>query len=283
MIIYLGIDGGGSGCRAAVARVDGVVLGHGAGAAANIVTDPERSRTAVLAATGAALAAAGLQDGPEACVAVLGLAGANLSASAARFAASLPFARVRVVSDAQIAVRGALGAADGLTAAIGTGSVFALQRRGAVRFIGGWGFVLGDQASGARLGQALLERALLAHDGLAQASPLLGAVLAEAGGPEALVAWARTARPGDFARFAPRIVTSAEAGDAAAEAILADADAQVAAAIDRLLDGAMLPVCFLGGLGPVFAARLAPRYGDLIRPAAGTGLDGALAMAREFA
>jgi glucosamine kinase len=270
MTIHLGIDGGGSGCRAAVARAGGGVLGRGDGAAANIVTDPEGARAAVLAAAGAALAEAGVADGPGDCVAVLGLAGANLTASAVRFAASLPFARTRVVSDALVAVRGALGAADGVTAAIGTGSVFAAQRAGAVRFIGGWGFVLGDHASGARLGRSLFEAALLAHDGLRPASPMLTAALAEAGGPEGLVAWARTARPADFAAHAPRIVAAAAEGDAAAQAILAGAEAQVAAAIDHLLDGAALPVCFLGGLGPVFAARLAGRYGDMIRPAAGS-------------
>ncbi len=35
-----------------------------------------------------------------------------------------------------------------------------------------------------------------------------------------------------------------------------------------------------GGLGPTFAARLGPRYPTLIRPARGSALDGALALAR---
>jgi glucosamine kinase len=215
--------------------------------------------------------------------AVLGLAGANVSGAAARLAAGLPFARARVESDAVIALRGALGTADGVTAALGTGSVFGVQRASAIRMIGGWGFQLGDQASGARLGLALCEAALLAHDGLAEGSPLLGAVLAEAGGPEGLVGWGAAARPADFAAFVPRLVAAAEAGDAAAEAIMAAATDSVAGAIDALRGGeAAMAVCFLGGLGPVYARRLAARYGAAIRAPEGTGLDGALAMAREL-
>lgn len=283
MTLYLGIDGGGTGCRAVVAGADGVALGHGAAASANVFSDPEGARVNVLAAAEAALADAGRPAPLGALVAALGLAGANVQASAGRLEAALPFARARVVSDALISVRGALGAEDGVAAALGTGSVFASQRAGAVRFIGGWGFLLGDHASGARLGRDLCEAALRAHDGTGPATPLLGAVIAEAGGPEALVAWAKAAAPAEFARFAPRLIAAAGAGDGVAGAIMARADGDVAAAVDLLLAPGPAPLCFLGGLGPAFAARLAGRYGDLIRPARGTALDGALALARELA
>ncbi|MBA3326228.1 MAG: ATPase, partial [Rhodobacteraceae bacterium] len=61
------------------------------------------------------------------------------------------------------------------------------------------------------------------------------------------------------------------------------AEADAAAAIDLLLAPGPAPVCFLGGLGAVFAERLAGRYGALIRPALGSALDGALALARDLA
>jgi len=282
MTLYLGVDGGGTGCRAAVADAKGRVLGEGAAAGANVFTDPEGARASILAAAAAALEAAGRPGGMGVLVAALGLAGANLPGPAARIAAGLPFARSLVVSDAEIAARGALGPQDGVVATIGTGSVFAAQRGGAMRFLGGWGFVLGDQGSGAWLGRALYERALLAHDGVAAGSPLLGRALAEVGGPEALVAWAQAARPADFARAAPMVVAAAEAGDAAGAALMAAAEAEVAAAIDRLLLDGAAPVVFLGGLGPVYARRLGARYGALIRQARGGALDGALALARRL-
>ena len=105
----------------------------------------------------------------------------------------------------------------------------------------------------------------------------------EAGGPAGLVAFGRTARPADFARYAPRLFAAEAAGDAGAGAILREAEASVVAAIDRLMADGPLPVCFLGGLGAVFAARLAGRYGGLIRTPRGSGLDGALMLARRLA
>ncbi|MFC2969118.1 BadF/BadG/BcrA/BcrD ATPase family protein [Acidimangrovimonas pyrenivorans] len=276
MPFLLGIDGGGTGCRAVLADAAGRILGQGRSGPANIVTDLEGARGSILAAAGQAGAEAGVEV--SAVHAVLGLAGANLPDYARRLAALLPFARSRIVSDAVIALKGALGEADGVVATIGTGSVFAGQSSGRVSQIGGWGFQLGDEASGAWLGRALLARALHAADGLVETSPLLAALSGEMGGPEAIVDFARSASPADFGRHAPRLF---DTDDAAATAILAQADAWIARCIDRLAAGPAAQVTFLGGLGPLFAARLAPRYGARLRPARGSALDGALLLARQ--
>ncbi len=190
---------------------------------------------------------------------------------------------MRIETDALIALRGALGPRDGLAAMLGTGSVFGRQRAGRIDIVGGWGFQLGDQGSGARLGQALLERALLAHDGLAEGSALLSEVIAEAGGPAALVIAMRDASPGRFAEYVPRLVAAAAGGDPGAAALLDAAAADVAGFLDALDPAGSLPVCFVGGLGATYAERLAPRLGARIIPVAGSPLDGAVALARELA
>jgi glucosamine kinase len=87
--------------------------------------------------------------------------------------------------------------------------------------------------------------------------------------------------PADYARLVPRILDAAPA-DSGADAALAEADAAIAGAIDRLMADGPLPLCFLGGLGRAFADRLASRYPGLIRAPRGTGLDGALALARDL-
>ena len=282
MTLILGIDGGGSGCRAVIADRSGRVLGHGAAGPANAWTDPDGARRNLLAAVEAALSETGSGAGPNELHAVLGLAGANVPGVAERLAAGLPFARCRIETDAAIAIRGALGRDDGVVAALGTGSVYGVQRDGRIRTIGGWGFVIGDQGSGARIGRALLEDALLAHDGLLDTTPLLEGVVAAAGGPGELVAEARDAAPADFAARVPAVIAAADRGDPAARRILDDAEAAVTRAIDRLRDGGTLGVCFIGGLGSLYAARMARRYGAAIRSPAGSALDGALAMAREL-
>lgn len=272
MAFYLGVDGGGTGCRVVLADAQGRILGRGEGGPANVNTDTEGSCANILAATRQALAGTGAAMGD--LQAVLGLAGANVSAAVGRLKGMLPFARAQIITDAEAATKGALGAADGIMAVMGTGSVFAVQRAGVVRQFGGRGFLLGDEGSGAVLGRALLAEALRAEDGFLPMTPLLRAVLEELGGVEGVISFGCQARPVEFAAFAPRIVA---AEDPAAQRIFAAAVAEVAAMIAHLQQEGALPVVFLGGLGPHYAERLAGRW--QIRPAQGTGLDGALRMA----
>jgi glucosamine kinase len=206
--------------------------------------------------------------------AVLGLAGANLPGAPERLAGTLPYSKVRIVTDAITAARGALGQSDGIVAAIGTGSVFAVQRGQEIRQFGGYGFLLGDEGSGASLGRALLSRALRAHDGVVPMTPLLNTALQRLGGPEGIVAFAFTARPTDFAALAPEITSS---NDPAADVIVSAAMADVAALLETLQAGTGLPIVFLGGLGPHYARRFQGHWA--MRPALGTGLDGALQLA----
>ena len=275
MTVFLGIDGGGTGCRAMASDAAGRILGQGRAGPANVNTDPVAARANILAAAAQAL---GGTD-PAQVIAVLGLAGANIRSAAEALRASLPFARVQITTDAITAARGALGSADGIVAAMGTGSVFARQRDGQIRQFGGRGFLLGDEGSRAVLGRSLLARALRAEDGFAPMTPLLRGLLAEFDGVEGVIRFATTASPAAFAALAPRLIDSA---DPAAEAILRPAVEEVRAILTTLQgDNPPLPVIFLGGLGPTYAARLAQDWPQ--RPALGSGLDGALAMAQALA
>ena len=281
MAYHLGIDGGGSGCRAVLADAAGQVIGHGAAGPANIASDPDGALCNILAAAAGAMADAGVgRAATSGIVACLGLAGANAAGAAERLRAGLPFLRARIVSDAVTACVGALGDADGVVAAIGTGSVFAMRLRGEIRQIGGKGLILGDEGSGAWLGRALLSHALRAADGhsVPGMTPLLSAVLADMGGEDGIVGWAARATPSDFAALMPRLVTGQ--ADPAARHILVEGSDHVTRALGLLLadhPAHSREAVFLGGLGPLYAGLLAPGWGAL--PPKGTALDGALILA----
>jgi glucosamine kinase len=272
-MLILGLDGGGTGCRAALADLDGTVIARAEGGPANIATDFDSARDSILSTLIETMKP--VRATPQKVCVGLGLAGANMAGVSERLAASLPFPHLRIETDAVTAALGALGGADGIVAAIGTGSVFAVVEGSQVRQIGGWGLILGDEGSGATLGRAILSRALRAHDGHHPLTPLLSGLLAEHGGPGGIVAFARKARPADFATLAPQILSS---DDPAARAAMAEAGAEVAAFVDLLQAGQNLPVVWTGGLGPTYAARLGSRWPQ--RAARGTALDGALILAR---
>ena len=185
-------------------------------------------------------------------------------------------------SDAVVALKGALGDDDGITAAIGTGSVFGVQRGGAVRMIGGWGFQLGDHGSGAAMGAGALRRgaARARRGGRARRRCWRGSSPSTAGRPGSSPGARRRAgglRPAGAA--GPRGGGGRRPGGGGDPR---RAEAEVARAIDRLMADGPAPVAFLGGLGRPLRGRLGGRYGGLVRAPKGSGLDGALLLARRL-
>lgn len=281
MNFVLGIDGGGTSCRAALATADGIVVGRAKSGAANIRTDLTGARANIVDAARQAFVAAG-QD-PELIPqtpAILGLAGANVGTYRQQLEAILPFSQSRVETDAEIALEGAVGSGDGAMAILGTGTAYMARKNGKSRAIGGWGFQVGDQGSGARIGRDLLEQTLLAHDGIREGSPLTQAMLAIfRNNPEDVVEFTTNAKPGDFGGFAPKVFDHAEKGDAVANWILDKAVADVAAALGALDLSGEAPLCLLGGLAPLYAPRLSTRYRALLKPPLDDALGGAVQMA----
>ena len=267
--LAIGIDGGGTSCRAAVADRNGNVIGRGKSGPANILSDLENSLLNIVESARQALRDAGLDaEDLSAVVSVVGVAGANVMDYGERIERALPFAEGHVVTDALISLQGALGDADGIVGAFGTGSVYNARRDGRLRGIGGWGFVVGDQASGARLGRDLMERSLLAHDGVRPASPITEAIMAEYGNdPERIVDFAHTARPKDFARYAPIVFEHATRGDVVAAGIVSDAATAIGESLEALLWPECPSICLLGGLAEAYEPWLSERYRSrLARP-----------------
>ncbi|TPK55197.1 MULTISPECIES: N-acetylglucosamine kinase [unclassified Mesorhizobium] len=281
MKFVLGIDGGGTSCRAALAMADGTVLGRAKSGAANIRTDLTGARSNIVEAARQAFVAAG-QDSdliPQ-TPAILGLAGANVGTYRQQLEAILPFSTSRVETDAEIALEGAVGSGDGAMAILGTGTAYMARKNGKSRAIGGWGFQVGDQGSGARIGRDLLEQTLLAHDGVRARTPLTDSMMAVfRDNPEDVVEFTTNAKPGDFGGFAPKVFEHAEKGDAVANWILDKAVGDVEASLGALDLAADAPLCLLGGLAPLYAPRLSARYRALLREPLDDALGGAVQMA----
>jgi glucosamine kinase len=280
----VGVDGGGTSCRVAIADGQGSILGSAVSGPANIRTDLLGAHANIMAALADAAAQAGVTlDHKTDVVAVLGLAGANVGDYAQRLIELLGFRDTTIVNDGIIALQGALGDRDGVIGVIGTGSVFAGRFAGRITMLGGWGFQIGDLGSGARLGQRLLEESLLAYDGVRPASTLTRQLLASFGDdPRRIVEQVAHAAPGFYAGFVAMLVAAAGQADPVAVAILEAGCRDVERMLDallRLATGDNPPICLLGGLGPTYATRLGARYRALLVPARGDALDGAVMMA----
>lgn len=281
MPYILAVDGGGTGCRALLADSNGDPIGRSTSGPANIGADPATALDNIMRAATLAVHDAGLDVSilNETC-AVFGLAGANSLPGKDRVEQSLPFGKVKIVSDAVTALQGALGQKDGAIVILGTGSVFVRREEDAFEIIGGRGFMLSDHAGGARLGRELLEETLLALDGMTEHTELADAVLARFNGDmRQIITFSRTATAADYAAFAPIVFDYAHKGDALGLSILQRACSYIARGLDRLGIETLARFSLTGGLASSYAALPFLPHRERFRPALGDALQGALSLA----
>jgi glucosamine kinase len=283
MIRYLAVvDGGGTRTRACVARPDGVVLACGEAGPSALGQGVEQAWAHVLLAIERAFRAAGVAAWePRECALALGLAGAIVASRHEAFVRSVPraFAHLALASDGYTLLLGAHDGQPGAVVAAGTGSIGeALRRDGTHVVIGGWGYPVGDEGSGAWLGMQAMREAQRALDGRAPAGALVRAVRETTGGNrEALLAWGETAGQHAYASLAPHVFEAA-ASDPAAERLLSEAARAldgIAAALDPQ---ATLPLVIAGSVGTRLVPRLSvATHARLVEPA-GDAIDGALRL-----
>jgi glucosamine kinase len=280
--LYLGIDGGGTRCRARIRDEAGLLLGEGEAGSANARRGARATMDAIITAARAALAAGRL---PESALGSLhagaGLAGVCQSADMAAMAAEPhPFRSLRLTTDFGAACLGAHAGRDGGVVIAGTGSVaYGRLQRQELRF-GGWGFEASDDGGGAALGRAIVRHALKAADGMAPRGALADVALLVLGGDqEAVVTWCGRAGPADYGRLTPLVFEHALADPEAAR-LRDGAAAEIGALVARLLGLGIDRVALVGGLAEPLTPYLPEQARAALVAPASDAVDGAIALAR---
>jgi glucosamine kinase len=281
--LFVGIDGGGTGCRARVEDADGHRLGSGCAGPAAARLGIDQSLAEVESACRAAAAEAGL---PPAALADMH-AGVGLAGMGRRgvldeiYARPHPFRSVVYVNDANIACIGAHSGRDGGIVIVGTGSAAFAMVRGREVKVGGYGFPISDEGSGADLGLRAIRLALRAHDGRIAATRLTCDVMERFDGdPFAVVAWMDRATATDYATLAPLVMRHADAGDAVGRHVVRASAVQVDALVRRLIESGAPRIALAGGLAVPMEPWLAPDVRRRLSPVEGDAVSGALLLAR---
>ena len=280
---YLGIDGGGTGCRARVVDASGRVLGAGQAGPANLRIGVDAAWTALASAAGAALTAASLNADNHAIHAGIGVAGiGRTGAHEALQANAHPYKSLKIVNDAVTANLGAHGGRDGGIVIAGTGSAaYGLVSGREIR-AGGYGFPVSDEGSGAWLGLEALRMALQAHDGRRAETPLLRAVMTRFHGDlYRVVEWMERASATEYATLAPLVGNAAKHGDAAACELMRQAALHIGGLVTALFDRGVPRVSLLGGLAPAMEAWLPDEIRQKLSAPEGDGVDGAIRLVRD--
>lgn len=281
--LFLGIDGGGTSCRARLCDHHGEIIGSGDAGSANTTRGLDAAFLEIMSATKIAISNAGLTD---TCLkrihAGLGLAGLSLQRDfIAANSYAHPFATLCAETDAYIACLGAHQGKDGAILIIGTGTCGLLIKDGNITNVGGWGFALSDFGSGALLGRAALRQALKEFDHICPASSLGTELMGHfQNSPEAMVAWSETATPKDFGRFAPDVLNHANKGDVAALELVQATAREIERLISTLISKGAEKVALVGGLSEPITPWLADTAHQHLTEAKGVPLDGAVMLAR---
>ena len=282
-LLFAGVDGGGTGCRARIQDAEGRLLGTGIAGPAALRLGIDRALAEVEKACRAALEEAGLgSDALSLVHAAAGLAGVGRKGALEQLVQQPhPFRSIVYVKDATIACIGAHGAQDGGIVIVGTGSVgFAVVGGREVR-VGGYGFPISDEGSGADVGLHAIRLALRAYDERAVDSSLTRDVMMRFhNDPFEAVAWMDPATATDYATFAPLVLRHADAGDPVARRIVRDAAEQIDELVRRLCECGASRIALLGGLASPMQPWLAPDVQRRLVPVEGDAVDGALHLAR---
>lgn len=282
--LFVGIDGGGTGCRARLADAHGSILGEGRGGPASVRLGVDVAWQAVTEAVGAALRSAGVSEEQQAIYGCAALAG--ISRDGARDALEAKphsFARLMFTSDSRAACLGAHAGADGGIVIAGTGSIaFALMADQDIR-IGGYGIPVSDEGSGADCGIAAVRALLIALDGRCEPTAFTNAMAQKfIGGASAVVAWMDRASGTDYAAFAPLVFDYADQHDPVAKVIAVDAGHKISALVHALAKRGVPRIALLGGLSRRILLYLDEAARVRISPAKGDAMDGALLLARRL-
>ncbi|GAB3020714.1 glucosamine kinase nucleotide-binding domain-containing protein [Bowmanella dokdonensis] len=280
--LFLGIDGGGSHCRASLFDGQGRCLGQGRGGPANPVYGLQQTHDSILQATRQALQQACLGDD---CLGHLeagaGLAGLHLPAMKRKMQQwQHPFASLHLTTDLHAAALGAHAGLDGGLIILGTGFSALAMVEGQLTQIGGYGFPINANGSGSWLGLEAVKAALLHHDKLGPATGLTDRLLTDCNATQ-LAEQLMHAQATDFARYAPLVFELAGFGDQVASLLVRQAADFVERVVQRLLYLGAAPVAITGGLSQPLKSWLSEDCQAHLCPAQAGPEQGAVMFARQ--
>lgn len=283
-ILYLGIDGGGSKCRARLISATDQLMGTGVGGPANPLHGVQLTIDSITTATELALQEAGLpHSAMNQLIAGVGLAGVNLpSLFQVMSNWQHPFKQMFLTTDLHIACLGAHNSDEGAVIVAGTGSCGYSHVNGVAKIFGAHGFPFGDKGSGAWIGLEAVKAVLLASDGLGpqtSLTQLLGNFLHAEG--VMIVDKMGNAKSRDYAQLAVFVFDAAEQNDAVALSIVHEGAAYITAIAEKLWSSGAARMAFIGGLSQRLTPWLAPAIAAKLSQPIGQPECGAVYFAKQ--
>jgi len=263
--LFLGIDGGGSKCKAIVMNENNKILGTGISGPGNPLHGFEQATNSIAESAKLALKDAGLENVKlSELYAGVGLAGVNLPVLFKQMQEwKHPFKQMFLAHDLLVACLGAHHSNNGAVIISGTGSCgFSCIDEKEV-MVGGHGFPQGDKGSGAWFGLQATKQVLLSLDGLVEPTLMNDVMLEKLDCIDATSIVEKIAgkKATFYAQLANLVFDAAEQGDKVALAIVEEGAEYINSIARSLLTRRPARISMLGGLTP----RLKPRLDEELK------------------
>ena len=284
--LFIGVDGGGTKCKARLESSSGALLAEAVTGPANPATDFALAVDSILQACQQVVQQAGYTDTALAhSHVVMGLAGVNVPRVQSQMQHwSHPFASLTVTTDLHIACLGAHAGRDGAILITGTGTA-AFSTLDSEQFLfSAQGFPLGDRSSGAWFGWQAVCATLDSLDGLIEETELTKTICRTLGvrSNTDLISCCMNYKATDYAQLAPLVLRFQQLGDPVALDITSRGLDYIQALLQRLLKTAAPRIAMIGGLAPFLADLLPTDLQQQLSPVLGPPEVGAVALARQL-
>ena len=252
--LFLGIDGGGSKCKAIIMNKDNEVLGTGISGPGNPLHGFEQATNSITESAKLALADANLSHIElNELNAGVGLAGVNLPVLFDQMAQwQHPFKEMYLATDLLIACLGAHDGKDGAVIITGTGSCGFSCIEGEYSILGAHGFPHGDKGSGAWFGLQAAKNVLLSIDGLVEPTIMNDVLLKKLDCKDdtCLVEAIAGKKATYYAQLANLVFDAAEQGDKVALSIVEEGSDYINSMVRSLKAKNPSRISMIGGLTP---------------------------------
>lgn len=284
--IFIGIDGGGTKCKARLESSRGNLQAEALAGPANPATDFFQALLSIMEACQTALQRAGCNESDfSRCHVVMGLAGVNVPKVLSKMQSwQHPFASLMVTTDLHIACFGAHAGQDGAILITGTGTAAFSNVADEQLLFSAQGFPLGDRASGAWFGWQAVCATLDSLDGLLVETELTRSVCETLGvsSNTELISRCMGYRPTDYAMLAPLVFQYQQSADPHAQDITQRGLQYIQALFQRLQRTGATRIAMIGGLAPLLAALLPAELQQQLSPVLEPPEVGAVTLARQL-
>jgi len=282
---FLGIDGGGSKCRAIIVSNNNEILGEGVSGPANPVNGLDITIASIVESARLALENAHLENVQLSDLIVgAGIAGVNLPMLYKQLTDwEHPFKVFYLTTDILIACLGAHNGDDGAVMITGTGSCGFSYVDNKTMVVGAHGFPQGDKGSGSWFGLKAVQYALLELDGIIDSSVMSSKIKEQINIFSAveLVEATSGQTAGFYAQFAGIVFNAANNNDEFALKLVNEGADYINKMAKLLMKNNPLRISMLGGLSSLLIPWLAVDVQDMLSPPLSPPEMGAIFFAKQ--